>query len=118
MALAAPADRAARRLGTELVGHPLCPDDAEKLTARGTRRIRDLLPALPPELPAELVGQLCDPFGARHAARQRHPVDAVVGWPVLVGELLRALGGTEDRLPELTATAPQRPDETLRRDGR
>lgn len=118
MALAAPADRAARRLGTELVGHPLGPDDAEQLTARGTGRIRDLLPALPPELPAELVGQLCDPFGARHAARQRHPVDAVVGWPVLVGELLRALGGTEDRLPELTATAPQRPDETLRRDGR
>ncbi|BCJ36045.1 hypothetical protein Athai_35480 [Actinocatenispora thailandica] len=118
MALAAPADRAARRLGAELAGHPLGPDDAKRLTARGAGRITELLPELPPELPAELVGQLCDPFGARHAAAQRHPVDAVVGWPILVGELLRALGATEDRLPELTATARQRPDETLRRDGR
>jgi|GEM_PF-3532411 len=118
LALAGPAGRAVRPLATDLLGHAPTPPDARPLADRGTPRCRELLPGLPPALGDDLLGQLCDPFGTGGDGARRHPVDVAACWPVLVGALLRAAGRDTDALPELTAVARVRPDDTVRRDGR
>lgn len=118
--LPAPATRVFRPLATDLLGHAPGPDDRRTLTERYAGRVRELLPRVPERLAADLVAEVCDPFGGRGGGRTtpHHPVDAAASWPVLVAELLRALGRDDAEVARLTALAEQRPDETLQRDGR
>ncbi|HEY3501489.1 MAG TPA: hypothetical protein VGN37_01740 [Actinocatenispora sp.] len=118
--LATPGARAFRPLAADLLGHAPGGDDAKALAERCAGRVRELLPRIPAALPADLVGELCDPYGGRSGdtGEPRHPVDAAASWPVLVAELLRALGRDDDEVTRLTALAEQRTDETLKRDGR
>ncbi len=115
--LPAPAARALRHLATALLGHPPGPDDARALADRCTGRVRELLPAVAPELPARLVAEVCGLAGATSSS-PHHPVDAAVSWPVIVAVVLTATGRDDADLIALSRVAQQQPDDTARRDGR
>lgn len=111
MQLAAPAGRALRYLGTDLLGHPPGADDATPLARRcRPARVRELLPRIADTVAPALVGQVCGVVDT--AAARYHPVDVAAAWPVLVAELLRVLGRDESALPELVARPAGRCEDT------
>lgn len=95
------ADRALRRLATDLLGHAPGPDDRRALTGRTARHTGELLPKLPDALPAELVARVCDPHGGTAAHGPHHPVDVAAAWPALVADALSATGTDVAELPRL-----------------
>jgi hypothetical protein len=111
MQVAAPAARALRYLGTDLLRRPPGPGEARKLTERcRPPRVRELLPRIEDTVAPALVGQVCGVVDTE--AARYHPVDVAAAWPVLVAELLRALGRDESVLSELVTAPPERSDDT------
>ncbi len=115
--LPAPGARVLRHLATGLLGHPPGRDDARPLADRCTGRVRELLPAIAPDLPARLVAEVCGQDVAAQSS-PHHPVDTAASWPVIVAVVLAATGRDDVELVALSTVSQQKTDDTARRDGR
>lgn len=112
--MGAPAARALRHLLTEMLGHAPGPNDRGRAADRTAGRARQLLPALPQQLPGDLIGELCN--GQSAATAPHHPVDVAASWPAILAAALDALGLDEATLDKLATVAGS--DHTVRHHGR
>lgn len=101
LGMAALAPVLARRLATDLLGHPPGPADAEELAKQTRDDFRSLLPRLPEDVVPTLLARVCrmPPPPPDQPTQPSHPTDAAVAGAVLTGLLARRL----DRDPETLA---------------
>jgi hypothetical protein len=109
LALSGVAPRLARRLSTELLGHPPGPADLASLSGTLREPVAAMLPGLPEGVVDTLLARICR-VPAGQAARggsagAAHPADSPVAGAVLVGTLLLRLGRDLDRRTDLAAAA-------------
>jgi hypothetical protein len=82
----------ARRLATDLLGHPPGPADVPALSGQTAAALRGLLPRLPDEVLSTLLDRVCRVAAPARPNGPAHPADAAVAGAVLAGVLLRRLG--------------------------
>jgi hypothetical protein len=93
LGLAALTGRLLQRLAADLVGHPPRLEDLAPVRRAALPMVPPLLPAVPAEVPADLLATACHARPQRRRnAPQAHPVDTAAAGAVLVAALLRATG--------------------------
>jgi hypothetical protein len=86
----------ARRLATDLLGHPPGPSDLPVLTKQTRDGFRQLLPRLPDDVVSMLLARVCRT--PPQEPRPSHPTDPAAAGAVLTGLLLQRLGRAPDSL--------------------
>jgi hypothetical protein len=89
----------ARRLATDLLGHPPGPVDVPVLTRQVRDGFRQLLPRLPDDVVSILLARVCRTPPAEQ--RLSHPADPAAAGAVLTGLLLRRLGRAPESLKSI-----------------
>jgi hypothetical protein len=108
LGLAALAPTAVRRLATDLLGRRPTPEDLKALSDATGPRTRELLPNLPPDVPAVLLGRACGaPPEPADPGRQMHPADSAITGAILAGVLLHRLGRDPATVDRYLAPPPE-----------
>lgn len=120
LGLAALTPVALRRLATDVLGHPPRAQDVQRLAEITAARVRQLLPNVPPEVPARLLRRACrapEPDAAAEpgtatgtpsaATGPAHPADSAIAGAVLTSVLLERLGRDPSALDGYLVPVPE-----------